>query len=58
MNLEQGLAAASVVGFFIGCLSCKLWCIQGVANVAEIAKQCGVQRVVMVSSMLVTPKNW
>lgn len=31
---------------------------KGVANVAEVAKQCGVQRVVMVSSMLVTPKNW
>ncbi|MEW5300803.1 MAG: hypothetical protein WDW36_003708 [Sanguina aurantia] len=31
---------------------------KGVANVAEVAQQCGVQRVVMVSSMLVTPKNW
>eukprot|EP00983_Pelagomonas_calceolata_P063370 1147689-Pelagomonas_calceolata.AAC.10 len=30
---------------------------QGVANVAEVAKQAGAEQVVLVSSMLVTPKN-
>lgn len=30
---------------------------QGVVNVAEVAKRSGVERVVLVSSMLVTPKN-
>jgi len=30
---------------------------EGVANVAEVAKQAGAEQVVLVSSMLVTPKN-
>lgn len=31
---------------------------QGVANVAKVSKELGVRRVVLVSSMLVTKKNW
>ena len=34
------------------------WCAQGVERAAAVCKEVGAQRLVLVSSMLVTKKNW